>query len=49
MLAVATFTDVRYRRIPNWLVLPFLLAGVVMSGWFYGWHGIGQSFAGLGL
>jgi prepilin peptidase CpaA len=49
VLCVATITDVRSRRIPNWLVLPFLVAGIVVSGWLYGWHGIGQSFAGLGL
>jgi len=47
VLAVATFTDLRSRRIPNWLVLPFLLAGVALSGWRDGWHGIGQSLAGL--
>jgi prepilin peptidase CpaA len=49
VLAVATFTDLRSRRIPNWLVLPFLLAGIVVSAWLQGWHGVGQSFAGLGL
>jgi len=49
VLAVATFTDLRHRRIPNWLVLPFLLAGLAASGWLHGWRGIGQSFAGLGL
>lgn len=49
VLAVATFTDLRNRRIPNWLVLPFLVAGIAASGWFHGWHGVGQSFAGLGL
>lgn len=49
VLAVATFTDLRSRRIPNWLVLPFLVVGIVISGWLDGWHGIGQSFAGLGL
>lgn len=49
VLAVATFTDLRSRRIPNWLVLPFLVAGVIVSGWLYGWHGLGQSFSGLGL
>lgn len=49
VLAVATFTDLRNRRIPNWLVLPFMLAGIAASGWLHGWHGIGQSFAGLGL
>ena len=28
VLAIATFTDLRSRRIPNWLVLPFMCAGV---------------------
>jgi len=49
VLAVATFTDLRSRRIPNWLVLPFLVAGIGVSAWQQGWHGVGQSFAGLGL
>jgi len=49
VLAVATFTDLRQRRIPNWLVLPFLLAGIAVSTWLHGWHGAGQSFAGMGL
>lgn len=46
---VATITDLRSRRVPNWLSLPFLAAGLVVSGWLYGWHGIGQSTAGAGL
>jgi prepilin peptidase CpaA len=49
VLAVATFTDLRCRRIPNWLVYPFLLAGIAVSGWLHGGYGIGQSFAGLGV
>jgi prepilin peptidase CpaA len=49
VLGVATFTDLRSRRIPNWLVLPFMVAGGVVSAWLYGWHGVGQSFLGLGL
>jgi prepilin peptidase CpaA len=49
VLAVATFTDLRSRRIPNWLVLPFMVAGIAVSGYLHGWHGIGQSFEGLGL
>ena len=49
VLCVATFTDLRSRRIPNWLVLPFLVGGIVVSGWLNGWHGIAQSFGGLGL
>jgi prepilin peptidase CpaA len=49
VLAVATFTDLRSRRIPNWLVLPFLVAGICMSCWIAGWHGLGQSLAGIAL
>ncbi len=51
VLGVATFTDLRSRRIPNWLVLPFLLTGIVVSIWTQGWHGLGQSLGGalLGL
>lgn len=58
VLTIATFTDLRSRRIPNWLVFPFLLAGIVSSPWRFdwqasahgfGWHGLGQCFAGLGL
>ncbi|HWG21485.1 MAG TPA: A24 family peptidase [Terracidiphilus sp.] len=49
VLAVATWTDLRSRRIPNWLVLPFLAAGVGVSAWLHGWHGVAQSLEGLGL
>lgn len=49
VLAIATFTDLRSRRIPNWLVFPFMLAGIVISAWSRGSHGVVQSFAGLGL
>ena len=48
-LAVATITDIRSRRIPNWLVFPFLLSGIVVSAWVGGWHGLWQSLGGLGL
>jgi prepilin peptidase CpaA len=51
VLAVSTFTDLRSRRIPNWLVLPFLVAGIVVSFAPRNWHGIGivQSLEGMGL
>jgi prepilin peptidase CpaA len=49
VLAVATFTDLRSRRIPNWLVLPFLVAGICVSGWTAGRHGVWMSVCGLGL
>jgi prepilin peptidase CpaA len=58
VLAVATFTDLRTRRIPNWLVLPFLVAGIAISPWRpdwngvgkgLNWHGFGHSFSWHGL
>ena len=58
VLAVATFTDLRNGLVPNLLVLPFLLAGLVLSPWRLdwngnshsaGWHGLGQfGWHGLG-
>jgi prepilin peptidase CpaA len=47
VLSVATFTDLRSRRIPNWLVLPFMFAGICVSGWLGGWNGIERSLSGL--
>ncbi len=49
VLAVATFTDLRSRRIPNWLVLPFLVIGIGVSGWLHGWTGAWHSLAGIAL
>jgi prepilin peptidase CpaA len=49
VLVVATFTDLRSRRIPNWLVLPFMVAGIVVSTFLHGWHGLAMSLGGLGL
>ena len=49
VLSVATITDLYNRRIPNWLVFPYWLAGIVVQGVLFGWHGIGQSLAGAGL
>lgn len=48
-LAVATVTDLRSRKIPNWLVFPFMGLGLGVSGWVYGWHGLLKSFEGLAL
>lgn len=47
VLAIATFTDLRSRRIPNWLVLPFMAAGLLISGVRGGWHGLAHSIGGL--
>jgi prepilin peptidase CpaA len=42
----ATVSDIRC-CIPNWLVFPFLLAGVIVSSYTLGWHGLGQSSFGI--
>jgi prepilin peptidase CpaA len=48
-VTIATVCDLRSRRIPNWLVLPFLLAGIVVSTLTGGWSGLGQSVLGLSI
>ncbi len=48
-VGVATITDLRSRRIPNWLVFPFLLVGIGVSTWMNGWSGLIGSAEGLGL
>jgi len=49
VVAVATITDMRSRRIPNWLTLPFMAIGLAASAWLEGWHGTAQSLEGLAL
>jgi prepilin peptidase CpaA len=49
VLGVAVFTDLRSRRIPNWLVLPFLPLGIAVSAWLHGWHGAVQSLEGAAV
>lgn len=49
LVAIATMTDLMSRRIPNWLVFPFLGAGIVVAVWMHGWHGLSQSLEGLAL
>jgi prepilin peptidase CpaA len=47
VLLIATITDIRSRRIPNLLVFPFLAAGLAVSTFTHGWHGLGQSVLGI--
>jgi len=49
VVTIATITDLRTRRIPNWLVLPFMVAGIATLTWLQGWHGLRQSLSGLAL
>jgi prepilin peptidase CpaA len=49
LLAIATVVGIHSRRIPNWLVLPFLAAGVLANTARYGMKGLGQSMGGIAL
>lgn len=49
VVLAATATDLRSRRIPNWLVLPFFGTGIILSVWLHGWHGAAQSLEGMAL
>ena len=49
VVVAAAVIDIRSRRIPNWLSLPYLVAGVVVSAYWGGIAGLGSSIAGIGL
>src|SRR5437867_11123115 len=49
VLGVAVVTDISSRRIPNWVSLPFLAAGIAVNAVRGGWPAIGQSAAGVGI
>jgi prepilin peptidase CpaA len=49
LVAIAATCDIRYRRIPNWLVLAGIIVGVSWNVSVSGWSGLGRSAAGLGL
>lgn len=49
LVSAAGISDLRTRRIPNWLTLSGVLAGLAMNSFLFGFNGLGQSAAGLGL
>ena len=49
MAAIITYKDVRYRRIPNKLVLLTLIGGIALNTLFDGTHGLLISLGGFGL
>jgi prepilin peptidase CpaA len=49
LAASVIYHDVRYRRIPNMLVLTALIAGLTINTVFSGWQGLGNSALGLGV
>ncbi len=49
LAVIAGWTDLRSRRIPNWLTVPALLIGVAGSTALSGWGGLKSSLLGAGL
>jgi prepilin peptidase CpaA len=49
VLLVASGIDVRTRRVPNWLSIPFLCAGILYQALSSGWQGAGHAFQGIAL
>lgn len=47
VVVAAAVTDLRSRRIPNVLAVPFLVLGVLSSAVLGGWSGLGQSLLGV--
>ena len=46
---IAGWTDLRSRRIPNWLTVPGFVVGVAASTVLAGWTGLKESLLGTGL
>ena len=48
-VAIAAWTDVRMRKIPNWLTFSLILSGFILNGYFDGFTGLKLSISGLSL
>jgi Flp pilus assembly protein protease CpaA len=46
---IGGYTDMRWRRIPNWLTVPGFVVGVAASSTLGGWSGLKTSLLGSGL
>lgn len=49
LVGIAAFYDIRFRRIPNWLVLAGITTGFVWNAFSRGVPGLAVAAAGLGL
>lgn len=47
--ALATGWDLKTGLIPNRIMFPAMLTGIVLNTYYSGWHGLGTSLAGLAL
>ncbi len=49
LAVIACWTDLRSRRIPNWLTVPGAVIGIAASTAFGGWQGLKTSLLGLAV
>jgi prepilin peptidase CpaA len=49
LVAAAAWSDLRTRRIPNWITIPGAFLGFALQAWYGGLSGALASFAGAGL
>jgi prepilin peptidase CpaA len=49
LVAIAAVFDIRYRRIPNWLVLAGIIVGLAWNVYSSDWSGLLRASEGLGL
>ena len=49
LAVVAAIYDLRYRRIPNWLVLTGLLLGIAINSFLFEWAGLKLSLTGMAV
>ena len=48
-VSISVVTDIRLRKIPNWLTIPAMLLGLILNGFFFGSSGLILSLEGLAL
>lgn len=46
---MASVSDLRTRKLPNWLTVPAFVAGLAFHGVTGGWSGLGQALAGFAV
>ena len=46
-VVLASWIDWRYRKVPNWLNLSLILAGLAVQGIFHGWSGLWMGLLGM--
>src|SRR6266436_6844496 len=49
LTCLAAVWDLRSRKIPNWITVPGVVAGIALHAFLDGWHGALFALAGMGL